>query len=267
MNRLVQGDGWDFKFAEYCIAKDGAGDKTAFKIIQSNLEKRFTVKDTGATHRLINHWAETGLISDAREDEQGWRKFSFVDLIWVHVLMEMRKFGMPLKAMKLAYQSTFFSSALPRKGTTVFEFSVFRSMLRDPMHIVVYSDGWCEYLFKQDYEFNLQFGLLDEKSYLIVNLSKCVRAVLPGVETPSYPISIEPTSAELEVIRKLREGNLDELKIRLNDGRVHSLASVYKTKDEIEKLLNQIEYGELTIKRQKGQNILVQVSELNRIDS
>ena len=268
MNRLLQGDVWGIKFAEYCCMRESSEDEMASKIIAGNLKKRFTVKDTGATHRLINHWADSGLIGDAgREANQGWRKFSVVDLIWVHVLMEMRKFGMPLEAMKLGYQSTFFSVAKPSMKIPIFEFSVFRCMLRDPMYMIVFSDGWCEYLFKHDYEFNLQIGVLDEKSYLVVNLSKCVRSVLPSIETPSYPLMIEATGPELEVIQKLRNGELEELKIQFKDGRVHNLASVYRTDAEIDSLVKQIEYGELTIKFQNGEPILKRVSEQNRIES
>lgn len=266
--RLVRSEAWDIGFARYCFGSDGSDDKYTIKIKKWIREKGFTVKDSGATHRVINHWTDRGLINDnARKSDQEWRKFSVVDLVWIHILMELRRFGMPLEAMKKAYQSTFFSPAKNQVEIPILEFSIFRCMIRKPIVVIVYADGWCEYLTKSDYEFNLQIGLLEEKAYLVVNLNQCVRSVLPKIDAPEYPLTVTPTEAELEVIGKLRKGEFDELNIQLKNGEIHSLKTIYKSNEDVLGLIEKLEYGECKIVRQKGKTVLTQVSELQRIES
>ncbi len=59
-------------------------------------KERLTVKDTDIKYRVINHWDEKGLIRFARKAEEGHRKFSLVDFIWIKVVNELRSFGVKL---------------------------------------------------------------------------------------------------------------------------------------------------------------------------
>lgn len=72
-------------------------------------KERLTVKDTGINYRVINHWDEQGLIHFKRKGEEGHRKFSLVDFIWIKVVNELRAFGVKLtdiqKITKDVYES------------------------------------------------------------------------------------------------------------------------------------------------------------------
>lgn len=59
-------------------------------------KESLSVKDTGINYRVINHWDEKGLIRFARNSSEGYRKFSFVDFIWIKVVNELREFGVKL---------------------------------------------------------------------------------------------------------------------------------------------------------------------------
>ncbi len=65
------------------------------------MAKRFTVKDlteldNKITYRTINHWDEKGYLL-AQKDEEGWRKFSFADYVWILLLDELREFDIAVK--------------------------------------------------------------------------------------------------------------------------------------------------------------------------
>ena len=262
--RLIRGDAWNIAFSEYVTEL-----ANKFEMInQQILEKRFTVKDSGATHRLINHWSEAGIIDDtSRTNEQGWRKLSIVDLIWIHVLMKLRRFGMSLDSLSLAYQSTFYSHAKSDKKWPMFEFSILRCLHRNPLFIIVFEDGWCEYMYKHDYELNMQTGFLNEKAYLMVNLNQCVSAVFPKLNKPEHMGLVELSQIELGVIEKIRQGDLNELHLRFKDGQVESLKKIYRGNDNYQGLIDKIEYGEYTVKLQNGKTVFTEVSELERVNS
>lgn len=59
----------------------------------------FTFKDVQTiidiTYRKINDWDEKNLISGVRENkDSGWRKFSIVDLIKLHIITDLKNFGL-----------------------------------------------------------------------------------------------------------------------------------------------------------------------------
>lgn len=263
-SRLVSGEAWETAFGEYVVNRGSKFDQIKNRI----LEQRFTVKDSGASHRLINHWSEMGIIDDSsRENGQGWRKLSVVDLIWVHILMELRRFGMPLENLKLAYKSTFYSPTKRKTRWPVLEVAILRCLQRNPIYLIVFEDGWCEYLFSNDYYLNMQTGVLSEKAYLVVNLNKCVKEVFPKLNAPEHEISLDLSENELSVIEKLRHGDLAELHIKLKDGDIKSLINIYSGNDDYQGLIDKIEHGEYTVKRQNGKTVFTEVSEYQRVKS
>ncbi len=62
------------------------------------LEKQFSIKDVGVTHRWITHWDEIGLLTGATEKGK-WRKFNFIEYTWLKIILESRKYNIPLKTM------------------------------------------------------------------------------------------------------------------------------------------------------------------------
>ncbi len=71
------------------------------------LQKSFVGTDTGVPYRSINHWETAGLIDDDRGVGQRWRRFSFVEFIWIRMIDEMRKVGLPMEAIKVVKDSLF----------------------------------------------------------------------------------------------------------------------------------------------------------------
>lgn len=58
-------------------------------------EPVFTVRDTGYDYRQINHWDEEGIL-EASRDARNWRKFDFLQLVWMKIEGEFREMGLPI---------------------------------------------------------------------------------------------------------------------------------------------------------------------------
>ena len=59
-------------------------------------EPLFFLKDTGIAYRNINHWDTQGLLRTQRQEEGKWRRFSFVDYIWLRIVNNLRNLGIPI---------------------------------------------------------------------------------------------------------------------------------------------------------------------------
>ena len=66
----------------------------AFELADALNELQFVATDTGITTRSLNHWESEGLIPNNRKEGERWRKFSFVDFVWIKMVEQMRTFGM-----------------------------------------------------------------------------------------------------------------------------------------------------------------------------
>jgi DNA-binding transcriptional MerR regulator len=60
----------------------------------------FTLKDTGLTYKIINDWDNAGLLNLKRGKAAGWRKFSFLDYLWIKVINEFRSIGTPIPLIR-----------------------------------------------------------------------------------------------------------------------------------------------------------------------
>lgn len=80
------------------IGSDKVLDGELYELLTA---KKFTIKDLNELdekigYRTINHWSEKGyLISTARQGE--WRKFSFIEYIWILFLNELREMNVSHK--------------------------------------------------------------------------------------------------------------------------------------------------------------------------
>lgn len=63
-------------------------------------EGLFDVKNTGVTYKTVNHWDGQGLLVSRRTGESKWRKFSFVDFIWLKMVEQFRGIGISIPLLQ-----------------------------------------------------------------------------------------------------------------------------------------------------------------------
>lgn len=65
-----------------------------------NQDGLFDVKDTGVTYKTINHWDKQDLLVSRRTEESKWRKFSFVEFVWLKMLEQFRSIGISIPILQ-----------------------------------------------------------------------------------------------------------------------------------------------------------------------
>lgn len=266
IGRLTRTEGWELAVAEYAF-----GDAPALKRIRTVLrEKRFTVKDSEATYRLINHWTDLGLVEDsARQSEEGWRRLSLVDLIWIKTLAEMRSFGVPLETLQAVRNSIF---KVPKNHATRpdFEYAVAHCLVKknSSFFLLVFSEGRADVIDQDQLDFNKALGLLSGESYLTISINAICKQVIPSLSIPINPISTHLDEKELSVVNAIREGRYDQIEVHSRDGKVNRIELKERRQgrqEKIDELISKISFGEVTVKFQNGKPVLTEVVESRKV--
>jgi hypothetical protein len=70
-------------------------------------KKIYTVADTALSYRQVHILDNDRLLDDRRKDNQGWRKFSFKELVYIEIIIELKKFGIKHEQLKQLWLSFF----------------------------------------------------------------------------------------------------------------------------------------------------------------
>lgn len=70
----------------------------ADEILESLQRRQFTLKDAGITSRVHNNWRSQGIVPDSEEDGKKLY-FDFIQYLWLQIVKDLRKFGLPLEVI------------------------------------------------------------------------------------------------------------------------------------------------------------------------
>lgn len=204
-------------------------------------EKRYTVKDSDISYRVINHWDDKGLLPKGVQDEdEKWRKFSFVEVVWLEVLKELRSFGLSLESIAKIKEDTL--NWNPKENTYPwFEYFVIKSMAGNlDGYLVVFSNNRSNLVFSRSIESNKEF--FGSRSLLLISLKEMVSNLGHSV---SKPESLQVLSEiERKVIESVRVGDVDSISLKMKKGKpsiIETEKNVFGS--DIEKFRDEIKNG------------------------
>jgi MerR HTH family regulatory protein len=123
--------------------------------------KQFSVSATGETYRTINFWESSGLIDNNREESSEWRKFTFLDIVWIMVIKELTDFGYPIKKTQIVKENLCHS--VEGEISLLVEY-LYSFQLKSYKVLIVYNDGTVELNFPS------KITSTTGKSYLCINV-------------------------------------------------------------------------------------------------
>jgi hypothetical protein len=218
-------------------------------------EEKFSIKSSGLTHRVMNLWTKSGIFPDRRHEENEWRKFNFVDLIWARVLGILRGYGLSIEKLKLAYKTVTYAYGQKDFFVNYFEFGVVGCLTRKQIWLLVFDDGWSEVVLDEDIQCSEQFHLTEATSYIKINLNSVVQKVYPNVPDPISDLnSVRLEPEELEIISLIRLGELSQLDIYLDGGVVSQLDTYLEEGPDMspDEVIRKIQFGDLKVLRRDG---------------
>lgn len=226
------------------------------------LEKRFPIKETDNSYRIINHWCEKNLLEDIRENGSSqWRKFSLSDIVWVNIITELRQFGLSLDKMQKVKEEL---EIYPKKfKISYFHVHIIQAISGALSEVVVYTDGSAGIC--RDSGINLAIQHDKYPSHIIINLNKIIDRLLNRKTLKnSKPLVTFTTKEEQKIINKLRlasdvTSGTKKVSIKYKNNKISRIES---EKDiDIEKRLIEIlrenNYQTITIQQEGGKIVKI----------
>lgn len=243
---ILRGDRYDIEQAEF-FSEDG---QRAARLLN---ERRFRIKNTGQTYRVINHWCELGLVPDQpKSRKRGWRSFSAIELAWINIVDVMRSFGLPLETIAKVRRKIF-----SRESRKQFEFYLMRGY-EDLSYLIVFVDGDAELATQSELQSSQHH--LGMANYLSINLNR-IMTKLTGLSgfSDKAAFALYPTAEEIRLLILVQEGHYESITIHFREGkpeRIDAMESVDASKRIID-ILKEGKYQEITLKQQDGHVVSV----------
>lgn len=255
------------------IIKQNLGSRTMLnrELFTALMTKKFTVKDLTElnekiNYRTINHWDEKGYLLD-QKDETGWRKFSFVDYVWILLLDELREFDV---AVKNIVPSLFIDFGIPDDGSEdvmkekqklremdferlmkridrAYAADSFCRMLitiisyKTPITLRFFKDGTSFQIYgnpayhgikfqPQLIEYNKVLTESNFQSSISISIDSLIKEFIANKDLDNISESMILTEKEVEVLRLIQNGELQEVTIYFESGKPHKMELTDKVK-------------------------------------
>ena len=179
------------------------------------------VKDDKLSYRLINHWSNFGLIDENRPKGKGWRRFSIIEMIWINIIYELRKFGFPLEKILLVKKSLMqLNDKIPVSPFPYLEVYVHLA-LRKKMEIflLVFNNGEAEPINSDEYNFGVDFNFFN--NHLKISLTQILQKLFKNADlTPEKKSTVKLSDVELDLLFMVRTEQFETLTIVKRNGKI-----------------------------------------------
>lgn len=250
-NYIIRGQSFDLAFANY------DSDENSY-ISDSLNEKKHRLESGNVSYRILNHWEQKGLLSSNRPEGKGWRKYSVIDVIWVHIITRLREFGYPLEKIYLVKE--FLSiSPNPNKPFPLLEFYIASAYAKVPSFLAVFANGEAHPCKLSEFENSRSFGFVKGDA-LLISINEILQKLNPGKDMrPDYSRNYELSSEEVSLIVAIRLNNWSEIRIRGKQGKINMIE---RTEDvdpdtRIIEILRSGDYQTIDVKQEDGKVVSV----------
>lgn len=251
-NMLPASDWFDMNFQADFIHSNTAIKK------QFNLQE-FKVEDDRLSSRVLNHWYETGIISDDRPNGKGWKKFSLSELVWVHIVFKLRSFGLNLeKIREVKNQIDFYNSDNNLSKCPLLDFFMLVAISsKVPVKLIVFESGQAELVRQIDIDIANELDFITE-DFISIDLNKILNKILnkKSLKADYLSYSDKPKSPLIKQIEdSLTVNDIQSLTIRVKD-KDYLIDEEFFTKDrsKANALMSVLKFGELVEKKNNGKS-------------
>jgi len=235
-------------------------------------EKRYTASKTDVTYRVLSHWDAQGLLPDGMEESNGsWRRFNFIERVWLEAIKRLRTFGLSLETIARIQKQVM---RWHEKGQFYPEFEYFTAKAwfssADP-YILVLANGDADVGSSGDIELGKM--LRGNKDMLLISLKSILKDM--GIKRIARADTLHSlTKEEIELLSKIHVECSEEIKVKTDgDGAITALETTNTITDplpnyELQKQLkDEGVYGEVVTKYEGGNSRSVRITKKQRFNA
>lgn len=243
-----------------------------YGIASSNLKKVYTVADSPLSYRQINELSKTNVLKNDRLTDRGWRKFSFIELVFLNLLAELKGYG--VRHSQLAQLKDVFF-----KQPEISEWSIGCALLGVEIILTVHPNGDVSFYDPANYSL-MQSGMTGTPpaSHILISLNRIINNIRGGLGLDKIPITksiaedyiknraLNLTLKEEQLLKIVRDSSYKTLRIKKKDGGTLVINAERSSGDNITgadfaKLLKERDYQVVTATSRDGRVVNLKVEE------
>ena len=225
---------------------------------QFNLQN-LKVDDKRLSSRILNHWYETGIITDNRPNGKGWKKFSFSELVWVHIIFKLRTFGLDLKRIKLVKDHIDkYNSIDKTSNCPLLDFYMLVAIYSTtPVKLIVFESGQAEIVRQIDIDIANQLEFISE-DFISIDINKLLNKLLAKKNLKADYLSYSdiPKSQLIKQIEdSVSTDDIQSITIKVKDeDYIIDEKFFMKNRTKANALMSLLKFGELIEKKNAGKS-------------
>jgi DNA-binding transcriptional MerR regulator len=258
--RMVRGDNFQVNLGRLVSS-------SFYKIFTESLySRRRTLSQQETSYRVLSHWDLEGLLECERDSEKGWRKFNVVEILWLQIIQELRKLGLPIGIIRTT-KAYFFEHRHDSDSIPYLDYYLTAAMgFNKPVYMLVFPDGTSEFLEYNEYQNALALRLLGSHVNLSLN-DMLAKIQLKKGTTPHFPLELELPPELASAFEFVKEETCESATIHKKNGEVDRVELNQKPSNDtrLHELLNQSENQDIMIKKRNGQVILMTQTKIKKV--
>ena len=228
-------------------------------IVKQFNQQTYTIGEEKLSSRVLNHWYQSGIITDDRLDNKGWKKFSFSEIVWISIVIKLREFGLDLQRIKkVKEQIDYYNTKNSKSKCPLLDFYMLVAITSTiPIKFIVFESGQAEIVKQSDIDIANQINLINE-DFISIDINKLLDKVLTKKKVKadyfnSIKTSDNPLFTQLE--ESLSKNNIQSVTIKTND-KDYLIDEVFFTKDgkEARTITNMLQYGKVIENKNAGKS-------------
>ena len=228
-------------------------------IVKQFNQQTYTIGEEKLSSRVLNHWYQSGIITDDRIDNKGWKKFSFSEIVWISIVIKLRKFGLDLQRIKkVKEQIDYYNTKDSKSKCPLLDFYMLVAITSTiPIKFIVFESGQAEIVKQSDIDIANQLNLINE-DFISIDINKLLDKALTKKKVKAdYFNSIKTSENPLftQIEESLSKNNIQSVTIKTND-KDYLIDEVFFTKDgkEARTLTNMLQYGKVIENKNAGKS-------------
>jgi hypothetical protein len=214
--------------------------------IKSNLLEVKTRRKINQSARVLHNWIQQGIIQVEESDRGKINRFSRLESIWLNIVTEARKFGLPLESLQQSRKEIF---EAPIPNFSILKFFVLDSILRKPRILLIYAEGNTNVLSLESYSKWVATGHMGP--HLSFNLLHFIQPEFPNESFETDFGILEPYNDpnKCKLLYYLKTGDFKNIKLYINsqDVRLIENSAMLLKNSEILNVIKQWEFQEAVI--------------------
>lgn len=172
--------------------------------------------------RVLNNWETQGIVNVESGDKGRVRRFNRLESVWLSIVTDARKFGLPLETLKQS-RKELFSSPVP--DFSIIKFCVLETILHKPKILAIDEEGHTRQFSSDLYKSIMIRGIFP--MHLSFSFHEILKKVFPENELDKdFKINNAfSDSSKLQMLYFLKTGDFREIRLTLNHSDVRLIRS------------------------------------------